>query len=182
MSRVFEALQRANPELSDSSLEDGHSATDRSQLVMALTSDSAELDDVRQFEIPTASQARLVAWTDPNSLAAEKLRTVAARLRHSQHRRPLKRLLITSATRGDGKSTISANLAITLASHGEKTLLIDGDLHQPSLATTLSVDGGKGFADWHRHPDAIHSFLYRAEGVPLWFLPAGICHQQPLTL
>jgi capsular exopolysaccharide synthesis family protein len=182
MSRVFEALQRANPELSDLGLDDSHSAGGHSQLVTALTHESAELDDVRHFEIPTVPQARLVAWTHPNSLAAEKLRTLAARLRHAQQRRQLKRLLVTSAIRGDGKSTVSANLAITLASQGAKTLLIDGDLHQPSLARTLGVDGAKGFASWHRHPDAIGSLLYRGERVPLWFLPAGVCLQQPLTL
>jgi capsular exopolysaccharide synthesis family protein len=182
MSRVFEALQRANPELSDLGFDDSRSAGGHSQLVTALTHESAELDDVRQFEIPTAPQARLVAWTHPNSLPAEKLRGLAARLRHAQQRRQLKRLLVTSATRGDGKSTITANLAITLASHGEKILLIDGDLHQPSLARTLAVDGAEGFASWHRSPDAISSLLYRAESVPLWFLPAGVCRQQPLTL
>src|SRR5437868_11538888 len=118
MSRVFEALQRANPELTH--LIGDQSADGHSQLMEALSGESAALDDSSRFVIPRAPQARLVAWTDPNCLAAEKLRVLSARLRHTQQRRPLKKLLVTSATRGDGKSAMSANLAISLATHGEK--------------------------------------------------------------
>ena len=43
-------------------------------------------------------------------------------------------LLVTSAVPNEGKSTISANLAITMALSGAKTLLIDGDLRRGALA------------------------------------------------
>ena len=182
MSRVFEALQRADPELTRS-LEEGDKSSDGiSQFVATLSSEFAALDEALPFAIPESPEARLVSWNDPNSFAAENLRILSARLRQAQQRRSLKKVLVTSAIQGDGKSAISANLAITLAAHGEKTLLIDGDLHQPTLSKSFRVDGERGFSTWHNNPEAVTSLLYRAEGVPLWFLPAGMCHEQPLSL
>jgi receptor protein-tyrosine kinase len=108
---------------------------------------------------------------------------VAARLRYAQQRRPLKKILVTSAVRGDGKTMMSSNLALTLASHGENTLLIDGDLHKPSLGSLLGVDcQGKGLANWWRQRDDISRYLHKADRIPLWFLPAGACDEQPLTV
>src|SRR5260221_5858704 len=75
----------------------------------------------------TAAATRLVALTDQASVGAEKFRTLAARLRYLQNEKDLKRLVITSAIQGEGKSLISANLAITLARR-PGTVLVDGDL------------------------------------------------------
>jgi len=182
MSRVFEALQRANPELNRPLDRCDESPEGLSQFAAAITGELAALEDAPLFAIPETPEARLIAWTDPNSMASEKLRGLASKLRHAQQRKSVKKLLVTSAIRGDGKSAISANLAITLATHGEKTLLIDGDLHKPTLAKTLGVDGEQGFATWHENSGKITDLLYRAQGAPLWFLPAGICQEQPLTL
>src|SRR5690348_546705 len=148
MSRIFEALQQANPELGRTLPETTESAEALPSFTAALIGESGGLEEVPQFSLPADSESRLVAWLDPNSLAAENLRALSARLRQAQRRKPLKTILVTSAVRGDGKSTISSNLAITLAAHGERTPLLDGDLHQSSLASTLRVDGERGLADW----------------------------------
>lgn len=52
-----------------------------------------------------------------------------------------KTLLITSATPGEGKTTISSNLAISLAFSGAKTLLVDGDLRRGRLHEVFGIDG-----------------------------------------
>jgi capsular exopolysaccharide synthesis family protein len=182
MSRVFEALQRANPELGSSMVRDGASSEALSEWVSTLSGESPVLEDGANFGISRLPEARLFAWTDPNSLAAENLRALSAKLRDAQQRRSLKKLLVTSAIRGDGKSTISSNLAITLAAHGEKTLLIDGDLHSPSLSETLGVRTKRGLATWHEDSEPIGNLIYRADTLPLWFLPGGECEEQPLKL
>ena len=182
MSRIFEALQQANSELGRSLSEAPESAEALSSFEATLIGEPAGLEDAPQFSLPTDSESRLVAWLDPNSLAAENLRALSARLRHAQRRKPIKTILVTSAVRGDGKSTISSNLAITLAAHGERTLLLDGDLHQSSLASSLQVEGERGFADWCERSEPIANLLCKAEGLPLWFLPAGVCVDQPLTV
>lgn len=182
MSRIYEALQRANPELEQSIVAPPDSPEGLSQLVATLSGESTLLDEAIRFDIPNSPNARLVAWTNPNTLGAEKIRVLAARYKQAQQRRAAKRLVVTSAVRGDGKSTISLNLAITFAVQGERTLVIDGDLHQPALAGMLAVDGEIGFANWCEKSEPCSVPLYRAENLPLWFLPAGKSRAQSLTL
>ena len=182
MSRIFEALQQANPDLGRSLSEFTDGPQSSSQFSAALIGEAPAMDEARQFSLPMDSESRLVAWMDPHSLAAENLRGLSARLRQAQQRRPLNRVLVTSAVKADGKSTISLNLAITLAAHGEKTLLVDGDLHQHALSATLGLGDEPGLADWCERSEILGNILHRAEGLPLWFLPAGICEEQPLKV
>jgi len=182
MSRIFEALQQANPELGRSLSEPSESADGLSPFSSLLIGEMPGLEEAPQFCLPVDSAMRLVAWTEPHSLAAENLRGLAARLRQAQQRRPLSRILVTSPVKGDGKSTISINLAITLAAHGEKTLLLDGDLHQRFLTTTVGIDDERGLADCCERSAPLASLLRRVEGLPLWFLPAGISEDQPLKI
>jgi receptor protein-tyrosine kinase len=180
MSRIFAALQQSIPEMAPI----GADPTETLPALLAKPSgDLSSLGEVPSFSIPTASEKRLFAFNDPNCLGAEKIRAVAARLRYAQQRRALKKVLVASAVRGDGKTMMSSNLALTLASHGEKTLLIDGDLHKPSLSSLLGVNHQeRGFANWWAERDDIVSYLHKADRMPLWFFPAGTCHEQPLTV
>ena len=84
-------------------------------------------------------QNTLVCITDPDGLAAEKFRFLGVRLRHLQQSRSLKRLLITSSMAEEGKSTVAANLACTLARKGQRVLLLEGDLRRPALAERFGM-------------------------------------------
>jgi succinoglycan biosynthesis transport protein ExoP len=55
-------------------------------------------------------------------------------------------LLITSASPGEGKSTIAAHLALTHAAQGQKTLLIDGDLRRPGVHKRFRIPGTVGLS------------------------------------
>lgn len=57
-------------------------------------------------------------------------------------------ICITSAIRGEGKSTVSINLAYTLAQSNNKVLLIDGDLRLPSVGTKLNIKNRVGLSDF----------------------------------
>jgi polysaccharide biosynthesis transport protein len=58
-----------------------------------------------------------------------------------------KTLLVTSAVPNEGKSTVSANLAITMALSGARTLLIDADLRRGALRETFGISSRIGFAE-----------------------------------
>lgn len=180
MSRIFEALQQSMPEMAPTGADPSQAFPD---LLTKINSDVAALSEAPSFRIPTSPESRLFASNAPNSLGAEKIRSLVGRLRHAQKRRGLKRVLVTSAVRGEGKSMMSSNLAITLAAYGEETLLIDGDLHKPALARLFGVNPPeRSFANWWSNRDNISRHLFRSEGMPLWFLPAGMCREQPLAM
>ena len=73
----------------------------------------------------------LITLTDPRSAAAEAYRTLRTNLMFTSVENPIHTLLVTSAARDDGKSIALANLAVTFAQSGNKTILVDSDLRQP---------------------------------------------------
>lgn len=65
-----------------------------------------------------------------------------------QHRAPRPRhLLVTSAQPGEGKSTVAAGLARTMAGSGRRVLLVDGDLRRPAQHRIFEVSNERGLAD-----------------------------------
>jgi capsular exopolysaccharide synthesis family protein len=56
-------------------------------------------------------------------------------------------VLVTSASSGEGKSTIAANLALTLAEVGQRVILVDADLRRPSLARLFDLSSADGLTE-----------------------------------
>jgi capsular exopolysaccharide synthesis family protein len=73
--------------------------------------------------------------TKPNAPAAEAYRALRTAILLSFADEPPRVLLTTSPLGGDGKTTISYNLAIAFAQHGRKVLLLDADMRKPSVHT-----------------------------------------------
>ena len=131
---------------------------------------------------PTPEQ-RLVTLADPNSPGAEMFRVLSTRLAHMQNKRPLRKLLITSSEGDEGKSVVSANLALVLAKRaGERTLLIEADLRRPSSAALFTSSPLKGIAEWVEGKLDLEDILCQISGLPLWFLPAGRPVDEPHPL
>lgn len=75
----------------------------------------------------------------PFGLYGDAVRAVASRLISQWLTPTQKTLAITSSSRGEGRTHVSANLAIAFAQFGKRTLLIDGDLHHPRLHNIFHV-------------------------------------------
>jgi capsular exopolysaccharide synthesis family protein len=93
------------------------------------------------------AQARLVALDAPDSAAAEQYRVLHQRVLRLAATRPLRILAVTSAGRGEGRTTTAANLALTAAREGRATLLVEGDLRRPTLARLLGLPPRAGVAE-----------------------------------
>ncbi len=90
-----------------------------------------------------------------------------------------KTLLITSAIPNEGKSTLSCNLALVMASAGMKTLLIDGDLRRGEIHNAFGVTRDPGFTDVLGH-SVNWKIAIRTTGVEnLHVLPRGRNVPQP---
>ena len=126
--------------------------------------------------------SRLVAVGKEESLGAEKFRFLAVRLRQLRQTRLIKKILITSTIPQEGKSTVSANLACTLARRRQhKTLLIEGDLRRPTIAQKFGLGPVPGLSEWLRGETESMN-IYRLEALGLWVLPAGSAPENALEL
>jgi protein-tyrosine kinase len=125
--------------------------------------------------------SRIVALTDLKSLGAEKFRALATRLENLRKQNEFKSLQITSSVINEGKTLVAANLAVTLATHsGSKVLLIEGDLHRPTLGSLLGLTELRGLSHWWSGPeDNIAGYVHRINDLSLWFLSAGSPCDQP---
>jgi capsular exopolysaccharide synthesis family protein len=74
--------------------------------------------------------------------------------------------MITSAAPFEGKSTIASHFAIANARHGQRTLLIDGDLRRPSIQRVLNLDSEKGLSDALSEQGSWKDLLMQKPGVP----------------
>jgi succinoglycan biosynthesis transport protein ExoP len=87
---------------------------------------------------------RLASLDEPRSQAAEAFRALRTNLEFSRLDAPLRRLLVTSAVAGEGKSTTAANLAIAFAYTGRRTLLVDADLRKPGIHRLFELTNAEG--------------------------------------
>jgi capsular exopolysaccharide synthesis family protein len=95
-------------------------------------------------------RVELVAQHLPKSQMSEAFRALRTALLLSQADHPPQVILVTSALPREGKTTAAANLAVTLAQLGDRTLLIDADLRKPGVGRLLNMTDGKyaGFSSY----------------------------------
>lgn len=89
------------------------------------------------------NRIELVAQHLPKSQMSEAFRALRTALLLSQADHPPQVILVTSALPREGKTTAAANLAVTLAQLGDRTLLIDADLRKPGVGRLLNMADGK---------------------------------------
>jgi succinoglycan biosynthesis transport protein ExoP len=90
---------------------------------------------------------RLATHFDPRSPVAEAYRSLRTNLAFARAHEAMRILVLTSPGPADGKSTTVANLAITFAQQGQRTLLIDGDLRRAVLDKMFKVPRSPGLTD-----------------------------------
>lgn len=123
----------------------------------------------------------LITLTDPRSPVSEAYRALRTNLSFYSLDNPLRSLVVTSAAGEEGKSTTIANLAVTLAQSGRRTILVDCDLRRPSLHTLFNLQQSPGLTEM---------VLGQVEAAPLqetgvenlWLLPSGSQPPNPADL
>jgi non-specific protein-tyrosine kinase len=132
-------------------------------------------DEIRQrFGLPVlgiiASHAmegeRPISLSQPRSPVAEAFRSMRTNITFAGVDRPLRRILITSATPQDGKTTVSTNLAVALAQGEWKAVLIDADLRRPQVHRKFGLPNRAGLSELFIHELGILPELIQADGVP----------------
>ncbi len=155
----------------------------------------ASIDDVmyalsQQFHYPYAAQSQrqanpeLVTLNKPFGVQAESFRAIRSQIimrlfNEGQQRRAI---AVVSPDSGDGKTFFAANLAVTLAQLGGRTLLVDADLRGPRQHEVFGIPNNAGMSGI-LSGRAESKVIQQVPGVPtLFVLPVGIKPPNPLEL
>jgi polysaccharide biosynthesis transport protein len=136
-------------------------------------------------DIPVVKSPRdglLTIESDPHGRHAESIRRLRTNMLFVDVTTGGHSFVITSSVPGEGKTTTTINLAMAMADAGSRVLLIDGDLRNPSVASTMGLDGSFGLTTLllgHADPDDV---IQRWRQTSLYVLPAGPVPPNPSEL
>jgi capsular exopolysaccharide synthesis family protein len=123
--------------------------------------------------------------TAPNDIVSEALRTIRAGILLSSADHPPRLIMITSAMKGEGKTTVLYNLAATLAQASHRTIMIDGDLRERGLTKLFCRDqtpAGVGLSDYLAGQAELTQVIRPTPVAGLDILPAGNRAPNPAEL
>lgn len=118
----------------------------------------------------------------PLSRFSESLRALRFSLFARSDGRTMRVIQLTSAVPGEGKSMLAAALAVSTASAGLRTALVDADMHGASLSGLFKINGQRGLADALAGAAQIDSLCKTFDNLPLTFLGAGSSARVPSDL
>ena len=123
-------------------------------------------------KLDSNSKAQAVA-SNIDRHVTESFRSIHSALKLGDQSKDAKVIVTTSTVPGEGKSFISSNLALTFANHGEKTLLLDGDLRLPNVARSLQIENEYGLLDHIEKGVSLDEVLVTEVYPNLDVLPSG---------
>ncbi len=208
MSRIHDALKRAEQEKVASSLHEGATAgsraapgTDQREPAQTLGSENMGILPVGAELTPEVSLLRDLlehcpqcSWSpDPKTmllfdgqnhvLGTEEFRTLRSRLYLSRKERPLQKLLITSPLPKEGKTFTAVNLARVIAQQRERrVLLIDADMRSSRLHAVLGAPSTPGLSDYLSAKAGEFSVVQRGPEDNFFFIPGGQLVRNPSEL
>ncbi|MED5475453.1 MAG: polysaccharide biosynthesis tyrosine autokinase [Candidatus Neomarinimicrobiota bacterium] len=128
-------------------------------------------------------ERRLLTHEDPKSPISEAYRSLRTSLMYDNKSEKGKCLLVSSPGPGEGKTTTVANLAITYANMGKKTLLIDADLRKPVLHKMFKNPHNKGLTNFlSGSENNINEILIESGVKNLQIITSGIIPPNPSEL
>ena len=133
----------------------------------------------------------LIAHRDPKSPVSEVFRTLRTNIQFMNTNNKLKTLLVTSTLPGEGKSWVTANLAVTFAQAGRKVILIDADMRKGRQYTIFEVSPRPGLSNYLSGIDTntgeeisedLADYIQDTQVPNLYIIPAGNIPPNPSEL
>lgn len=117
-----------------------------------------------------------------DGLLEEAYKTLRANLQFYEADRKLKTISIVSCSPGEGKTTVSVNLAITFARAGKNVLYVDGDLRKPVLMKNLGAVGFKGLSSYLSGHADFDEIISKTNIPGFYFVTCGLKPANPVEM
>lgn len=127
-------------------------------------------------------ESELITLIKPDSNFSESFRNIRTNLLLNMPDKSCNTCLITSPARGEGKTLVSANLAITMTQNNKKVLLIDTNMRMPRLYHLFGVENSPGLSDFLKRSINLEAILKSTEIENLTIITAGTIPLDPLEL
>ncbi len=124
----------------------------------------------------------VVAYHRPRSREAEAFRGLRTALQFGTRRTGQKVIQVTSPNPRDGKTTVTANLAVSLAQSGKRVLVVDGDLRHPNQHKLFGLDSKVGLSNVIIGETELSDAVRSIGTENLWVLPCGPSPPNPSEL
>lgn len=125
---------------------------------------------------------KLVTANEPRSANAEAYRILRTNISFSSVDKPLRTILLTSASPSEGKSITAANLAVTMAQAGYRTILLDCDLRKPTQQKIFGMSNDSGLTNCLLSHADLHNFIRPTRVENLRLLSTGPLPPNPAEL
>ncbi len=145
----------------------------------------------RQFGLPIlgviarhpTDGASMVVKTQPRSPVSEAFRSLRTNIQFASVDKPVRSMLITSPSPEDGKSTVAANLSISLAQSGLRVALVEADLRKPQVHKKMNLPNRYGLSSVFVQPQAaVNGALQRTDVSNLMAITSGELPPNPAEL
>ena len=120
----------------------------------------------RTTNVIEPDRLRLIAHYQPHSQIAEAFRSLRTSMLLNAGSKQPKLLAVTSSMPAEGKTLTAINLALVLAQHGASVLLVDADLHQPTLQQAFQLAPQPGLTDILSGACAVDDAIVSLEMLP----------------
>jgi len=126
--------------------------------------------------------AHLITHLSPKSPVAEAYRVMRTGIQFAKLDKKIKSIVVASGAPKEGKSTTASNLAITMATAGLKTVLVDTDLRRPVLHRVFNVPREPGLTDYLFDRADVQEIFKQTEVENLYLVPCGVVPPNPAEL
>jgi non-specific protein-tyrosine kinase len=128
-------------------------------------------------------EEKLIALQDPFSPAAEAYRIIQSNIEFMNIDQPIKSIVVTSPSSGEGKSITAANLGLIMAQAGLKTIIVDADLRRPMQHHIFQLPNSKGLGELLHSPELeIRNKLRNTKMENLQIITSGELPSNPVGL
>lgn len=144
----------------------------------------------RRFNIPIlgmiawheSAQDAPIALSEPRSPTAEAFRALRTNITYAAVDRPLRRIMVTSPTPQDGKTTVASSLAVVLSQNEKKVVLMDADMRRPMIHRKFGLQNRLGLSELFVRPLDLEGMVHATPLAKLAVMTSGGLPPNPSEL